>query len=216
MMLLEVAVTAPVRQTYTYSVGKKNLIGGDAEGYTGLRVFVPFGRRPVTGYVLGGSKVEDGDFQIKPILKIMDEVPYFLAEQVPFFRWVADYYHYPLGLVIKTALPGGLSAAARKTLCLTDKGSVLSLGDLPDTTAAKSWVGKLFKSGTLGSSETSKLLSSKEEQDDINNLIDAEIITLQSNLEKDRVRAKKEICFALAEKLNECFAESSAPFFGLG
>lgn len=211
MMRLEVAVTAPVRQTYTYSVGEKNLLGVDADGYTGLRVFVPFGRRPVTGFVLGRSKDDDGDFQIKPILKIMDEVPCFLAEQVPFFRWVADYYHYPLGLVIKTALPGGLSTKATKELCLTDKGAGMSLGDLPEKTAAKAWVTKLFESGNLRRSENSNVLSSKEEQDDINSLIGAEIIAVRSNLEKDRVRAKKEICYALAVKLRDCFAGSSAP-----
>ncbi len=205
MILLEVAVTAPVRQTYTYSLAEETLSGEVAEGYTGRRVFVPFGRRPVTGYVLGRSKVDDGDFQIKSILKIMDEVPYFPAEQVPFFRWVADYYHYPLGLVIKTALPGGLSGGAKKRLCLTEKGRYMVLGDLPEKTIAKAWVTKLLKSGKLSSSETSKLLSAKEDQDTINTLIDAEIIVLQSNLEKDRVRAKQEICFALTEALKECF-----------
>ena len=160
MILLEVAVTAPVRQTYTYSVAEETLFGEDSEGYTGRRVFVPFGRRPVTGYVLGRSKVDNGDFQIKPILKIMDEEAYFPAEQVPFFRWVADYYHYPLGLVIKTALPAGLSAGAKKTVCLTDKGRCLSLGNLPEKAIDKAWVGNLLKSGKLNSSETSKLLSS--------------------------------------------------------
>ena len=211
MILLEVAVTAPVRQTYTYSVAEETLFGEDSEGYTGRRVFVPFGRRPVTGYVLGRSKVDNGDFQIKPILKIMDEVAYFPAEQVPFFRWVADYYHYPLGLVIKTALPAGLSAGAKKTVCLTDKGRGLSLGNLPEKTIAKAWVGNLLKSGKLNSSETSKLLSSKEDQDIINTLIDAEIIVLQSNLEKDRVRAKQEICFALTEALKDCFDDNDDP-----
>jgi primosomal protein N' (replication factor Y) len=205
MILLEVAVTAPVRQTYTYSVAEETLFGEDSEGYTGRRVFVPFGRRPLTGYVLGRSKVDNGDFQIKPILKIMDEAAYFPAEQVPFFRWVADYYHYPLGLVIKTALPAGLSAGAKKTVYLTDKGRGLSLENLPEKAIAKDWVGTLLKSGKLNSSETSKLLSSKEEQDIINTLIDAEIIVLQRNLEKDRVRAKQEICFALTEALKDCF-----------
>ncbi|MGI9535769.1 MAG: replication restart helicase PriA [Desulfocapsaceae bacterium] len=211
MILLEVAVTAPVKQTYTYAVGEENLFGEEAERYIGRRVLVPFGRRPVTGYVLGRSKINAGDFQIKSILKIMDEVAYFLVEQVPFFKWVADYYHYPLGLVIKTALPGGMSAAPKKTLCLTDRGSDMVPGDLPVNTATIPWLVNLLKRGKLSSSETSKLLSSNEDKDVINTLIGADIIDLQSNLVKDRVRAKTEICFALTQRLKDCFDDNSDP-----
>ncbi|MBT8328500.1 MAG: hypothetical protein HKP52_11360, partial [Desulfofustis sp.] len=170
MMLLEVAVTAPVRQTYTYSADEDNLLDSELD-YVGKRVLVPFGRRPLIGYALGKSRLGESEFQIKPILKIMDEVPYFQAEQISFFRWVADYYHYPLGLVIKTALPGGLTARTSKTISLTEKGSKVTVEDLPQNIAAKSWVVELFSKGSLGSSESSLVISAKEERADLDNLI---------------------------------------------
>ena len=78
MMLLEVAVTAPVRQSYTYQTDRDNSTTADAESFVGKRVLVPFGTRPVTGYVIATGKAEDGEYTIKSILKFLDDVPLFL------------------------------------------------------------------------------------------------------------------------------------------
>lgn len=108
MIKLEIAVSAPVKNTYTYSAEPEGTDLSIDASYAGRRVLIPFGRRPATGYVLGEAKAEEGDFEIKPILKFVDDSPLFHSDQIAFFRWVAHYYHYPLGLVIKTALPGGV------------------------------------------------------------------------------------------------------------
>ena len=200
MMLLEVAVTAPVRQTYTYSADEDNLLDNESD-YIGRRVLVPFGRRPLIGYVLGKSRIEEGEFQIKSILRIMDEVAYFHVEQITFFRWVADYYHYPLGLVIKTALPAGLTARASKIISLTEKGSGSSIEDLPVNMAGKSWVAKLLSNGSLGDLESSQVINDKEARADLNSLIKSGIAFQKSMVQKDRVKAKTEHCFGLTEAL---------------
>lgn len=210
MMLLEVAVTAPVSQTYTYSAEGENLLASATE-YVGRRVLVPFGRRPVTGYVLGKSLVEEGEFQIKPVVDIIDEEPFFRAEQIPFFRWVADYYHYPLGLVIKTALPGGLSAAPQKTICLTDKGSGGSLEELPEAVAGSPWVVRLYEAGELSTTESRAVLSDRASKGDLNILVSSGIARVKNMLGRDRVRAKKEICYAMGAELKQCFDNSSRP-----
>ena len=209
MMLLEVAVTAPVRQSYTYQADGDNPTTADAESFVGKRVLVPFGTRPVSGYVIGTGKAGDGEYTIKSILKFLDDVPYFWAEQVPFFRWVADYYHYPIGLVIKAALPGGLTAAAKKTICLTDKWTGKRRPQLPGKIAAKPWASRLIQSGSLSSKETKDILSSKDELEDLDYLISAQIVSIQNVIEQDRVRAKKEICFSLSEELRRGFEDNS-------
>ena len=101
---IEVAIALPVYNTYTYSV-PENL--GELVS-TGKRVLVPFGRRRVTGYILGQGKDENQE-GIKTILDILDEKPLFPSSMIPFFRWTADYYLHPIGDVIKCALPGGLN-----------------------------------------------------------------------------------------------------------
>jgi primosomal protein N' (replication factor Y) len=41
---------------------------------------------------------------------------------VTFFKWISDYYMYPLGQVIKNALPGGLTTAEQNVLTITQQG----------------------------------------------------------------------------------------------
>src|SRR5512141_1188122 len=126
---LEVAVAMPVHGTFTY------LFEGDAPpaDMVGLRVLVPFGRRRATGYVVGPGAPPDGR-ELKAIAKVLDEHPLFPHAMIPLFRWAADYYKHPLGEVIQTALPGGLTLADRTALELTDSGRcALASGDTGPT-----------------------------------------------------------------------------------
>ncbi len=114
---IEVAVALPVYNTYTYSVPENlsSLI------LPGKRVLVPFGRRRVTGYILGSCQ-DIKTKEIKIILDILDETPLFPSSMIPFFRWTADYYFHPIGDVIKCALPGGLNLYDFITLAITEQG----------------------------------------------------------------------------------------------
>ena len=114
---IDVAVTLPVYNTFTYGV---------PESFTsfvaiGKRVLVPFGQRRVTGYILGLSDT-DTDKDLKLILDVLDDSPLFVPSMVPFFQWISDYYKHPLGEVIKAALPGGLTIYDVATIAITDMG----------------------------------------------------------------------------------------------
>ncbi len=102
-MYIEVAVALPVYKTFTYRAAD-DFIPLVA---TGKRVLVPFGRRRVTGYIFGESR-DSSRKQIKSVLDVLDEQPLFPFSMVRFFKWIADYYKYPVGEVVKNALPGGL------------------------------------------------------------------------------------------------------------
>jgi primosomal protein N' (replication factor Y) len=87
----------------------------------GKRVLVPFGRRSITGYILGsdtGSRHEG----VKDVLDILDEQPLFPASMIPFFKWTADYYMHPIGDVIKSALPTGLNLYDFVSIRSSEKG----------------------------------------------------------------------------------------------
>ncbi len=114
---IEVAVAIPVFQTFTYSAPES------LAGYVtvGKRVLVPFGRRRVTGYVLGAGQDVDHK-EVKSVLDVLDEQPLFPSVMVSFFRWISDYYKYPLGEVIKNALPGGLNIRDYVLLSITAAG----------------------------------------------------------------------------------------------
>ena len=123
---IEVAVALPVYNTFTY-IAPETIATFIV---VGKRVLVPFGRRRVTGYVLGESEPLDKK-EIKSVLDVLDERPLFPPNMVPFFRWIADYYKYPVGEVVKNALPGGLNVNDHLSVAITEKGRIaLKTGQL--------------------------------------------------------------------------------------
>ena len=114
---IEAAVTLPVYQTFTYSVPGPV----SASVSIGKRILVPFGKRRVTAYVFGHDRNLDNK-QIKPILDVLDEQPLFPSTMVPFFKWIADYYKYPVGQVVENALPGGLNVRDYAQVSISPKG----------------------------------------------------------------------------------------------
>jgi len=127
---IEVAVALPVFGAFTYRVDEPLR----AKVVPGLRVLVPFGRRRVTGYVLGAAAGAAEVGEIKPVLEVLDEFPLFPAAMLPFFTWVSEYYKHPLGEVIRHALPSGLSPADHAVVEKTDRTeAVLADGSLTET-----------------------------------------------------------------------------------
>ena len=114
---IEVAVALPVHGCYTYEVPEQLAPKADV----GMRALVPFGRRRVTGYILR-KKNESGGIKTKKILDLLDEEPLFPGAMLPFFEWAAGYYIYPLGEVIKAALPMGLTSHDVSVVKVTQKG----------------------------------------------------------------------------------------------
>jgi primosomal protein N' (replication factor Y) len=201
MIHLEVAVCAPVKQTFTYSVDNTETANLTATDFTGRRVLIPFGRRPATGYVLGHSSADISGFDIKPIQRSIDLYPLFHASMVPFFRWVADYYHYPVGLVIKAALPAGLATKPKRKVVLTCSPAELAAHDIAEDITRKSWFKKLLSDGELSESAFKTLSANKDDGNVLALLIERGDLTIREELDQDRVRAKQEICYRLAPRL---------------
>src|SRR5512139_915292 len=115
--LIEVAVNLPLPKTFTYHLPAALI---DA-AKIGMRVLVPFGRKTLTGFVVGFPE-EAPCAEIKDVSDLLDEEPLFGENDLQFYQWVANYYYYPLGQTIAAALPQGISASYRQTVSLTDKG----------------------------------------------------------------------------------------------
>jgi primosomal protein N' (replication factor Y) len=119
---IEVAVALPVSGAFTYEVPEPLR----RWAVVGKRVLVPFKNLQVTGYILKLLPTTN-QTGVKKILDILDDTPMFPPSMIPFFSWIANYYRYPMGQVIKGALPGGLNITHVEAVSITDKGrSVLS------------------------------------------------------------------------------------------
>ncbi|MGO8760431.1 MAG: primosomal protein N' [Desulfobaccales bacterium] len=104
--LWEVAVALPLAHTLTYRLPPALT----AVAQVGSLVRVPVGRRQVTGYLLGPAGAAPPG-TLRDIREVLDPIPRFGPELVPLFRWVADYYQYPLGEALSFIIPGGAPAA---------------------------------------------------------------------------------------------------------
>ena len=114
---VEVAVAERVDGTYTYGVPP------GMELQLGHAVLVPFGRRKLSGYVIGpgdASVVPAG--KLKRVARLLDPAPAFDEAQLRFFRWAARYYLVGLGQVISTALPSAYNKRGRTVVLPTDEG----------------------------------------------------------------------------------------------
>ena len=118
-MIAEVAVPLPLPGPFHYIVPDR-LAGVLAIGHA---VFVPFGPRRLTGYVLDVLAEPPDDRKLKPVLQLVADEPLFRPELIPLYRWIARYYAHPLGEVIRTAIPGFTRTETRAMVTLKIAGA---------------------------------------------------------------------------------------------
>ena len=108
-MFVEVAVNIPSEKTFIYDVPE----AFEDKIAIGKRVLAPFGRKKMTGYIVGVSSLTERE-GVKGILDVLDEEPLFSEEDLRFYRWAADYYMYPLGKALGEILPARPELKPRK------------------------------------------------------------------------------------------------------
>lgn len=134
--IYQVAVPTPLYRAFDY-LSPSSLPSG-------ARVRVPFGRRELVGVVLGEvEKSELPPNRLKTIAQSLDAGPIVPPSLLALLRWAADYYHYPLGEVIHTALPVRLrqgrpaSISGVAVWSLTPQGKAVDLETLKRSPAQR-------------------------------------------------------------------------------
>lgn len=103
MDFVEVALPIGLNSLFTYSVPEafKSTV------YKGKRVLVNFNGRKITGFVIADGYNTD-KFKIKPIEKIIDEIPMFNDKMLQFAEWISKYYFASLGEALSLMIPRGV------------------------------------------------------------------------------------------------------------
>ena len=128
MLTLQVALPVPLPRVFDYlpEAGRE-----PAEYPAGIRVRVPFGKRTLTGVVVGHAPLAGEPGQLRAVAARLDDAPLLDAELLATLRWAAGYYGHPLGEVLAAALPVALRGAAKRAprdpraLALSDAGRAL-------------------------------------------------------------------------------------------
>ena len=119
----EVAVPLHVLTTFIYRLPPAL----QSAAQPGSRITVPFGKKLVTGYIVGlhaalrsGTSLKEEN--IRDAREILDTFPLVTAEILELSRWVSEYYLAPWGEVLKGALPPGVSPRVEQLLSITEAG----------------------------------------------------------------------------------------------
>lgn len=102
MSILRVALDVPLDTLFDY-------LDGGMQVKVGQRVLVSFGRRKLVGVVLEKSESSGmADGKLKPVSQVFEGEPTLSPEVLRILIFCADYYHYPLGQIVMSILPGRL------------------------------------------------------------------------------------------------------------
>ena len=101
-MYVNVALNIPADKLFTYEVPETLR----HEVQIGKRVFVPFGRRKRTGFIVAVN-VTCNLANVKSILEILDDEALFSNTDLDFYQWIATYFMYPLGKTLAELIPAG-------------------------------------------------------------------------------------------------------------
>lgn len=129
--IVKVALDVPLNRLFDY-------LSDDSALAVGQRVLVPFGRRNQIGIVMGFSQSSDISVEKLKSVKqaFLNETP-LDAEILKLIQFSAEYYQYPLGQAVMSALPARLRqvipAVARKQFAyrLTDFGRSQTAAQIP-------------------------------------------------------------------------------------
>jgi primosomal protein N' (replication factor Y) (superfamily II helicase) len=100
VIVVRVALPVPLRQHFDY------LIAAQLQPQVGSRVLVPFGNRKLVGIIWQIAPSDSFDnSKLKAVTALLDDKPVLPALLCQLLSFAADYYHYPLGEVLISALP---------------------------------------------------------------------------------------------------------------
>ncbi|MFZ5775347.1 MAG: replication restart helicase PriA [Thermodesulfobacteriota bacterium] len=186
-------MAAPLEQTLTYATAP-----GEPPRL-GQRLLVPLGGRLVTGYLVGFTE-EVPAAGIKPIRETLDEKPLFPEKMIPFFRWVARYYHHPIGEVIRSALPAGLVSRSGREIILSEEGKRYFATTGAGQTEQHPWLARLLAENRLGPATVRPLWQGKERRR-IERWQSDGLLAVRQVIHGERVGHKVEPCLTVAAPL---------------
>ena len=130
--VLRVAVNAPLPTLFDYLPPADTPAGNHAMA-PGCRVLVPFGRRREVGVIIETAATSDvPSSRLRAAVKLLDDDPVFDDDTLWLIRFVAEYYHHPVGEVVAAALPAVLRHGrplyeSVDVVVLTDEGRATDL-----------------------------------------------------------------------------------------
>ncbi len=123
MTFAEVVFNLPLNHTFTYKIPKQFL-----GLLPGSRVYVPFGKRIITGVVVA-VKEKSSFKSVKEIIDLLDEYPLIKPGLLKLTEWISGYYMSSWGQAIQLALPKGLDEFEKEIIHIVEELPEADLSD---------------------------------------------------------------------------------------
>ncbi len=162
-MYAKVLVPTPVKQEFTYAIPDEL---ADSV-HVGLRVSVPFGRRVLIGFVVGLNDKKEGDFEVKPIKRVVDKEIVFTQELIDLAHKMEALYLCSAGMALQMMVPSGKKETESSLFDAEEIGSEPIVNLSPDQMNALSILdkaerGMYYLYGVTGSGKSEVYLRKAE------------------------------------------------------
>ncbi len=206
---IEVALPIPVNELYTYKVPDGVL----AENTIGKRVLVNFNNRYLTGVSVNLCNKEI-QFEVKPILEILDEEPIFSDKLFQLTKWVSQYYFASWGEVLKAAMPPNFNLTSVKKIEIIKQPTNQEISEIQSFAPKRAKLLQILLkyNGNISIQSLQKELNSKNLSPQIEALSQRGLIAIHSEIQKQtetKVKAIKIADYLLdkEEEFNSVFLE---------
>jgi primosomal protein N' (replication factor Y) len=120
-LFAEVVLPLAISKNYTYRVPYEL----NNQVAIGKRVMVQFGKSKMYTAVINNiTEAAPEKYQAKYLMEVLDDRPVVTAQQLEFWKWLADYYLCNTGEVMAAALPAALKLASETRIMLNPDGEI--------------------------------------------------------------------------------------------
>jgi primosomal protein N' (replication factor Y) len=161
MSIVRVALDVPLATLFDYALPDGSAIA------PGQCVVVPFGRKQTVGVVMEGAAASElPPSKLKPVLRVMEEVPPLAPDLLALLTFCSDYYHYPIGATVISALPVRLRSVDAVPLKetqyyrLSEAGRALAPGALDKRRVVQARILAALASGPIDTAQIRALSAS--------------------------------------------------------
>lgn len=184
--LADIALPVPLHQTFTYTIPSEL----QPHAQLGVRVLAPFGKKHLTGVIVAFPQ-ETKLRKLKPLKDILDVTPSFSSELLALCHWMSEYYFAPLGEVLKSAIPQGLTVESKRMVKLCVNVEAVAFQEkLPKQQLQILEALKDKPSMTISQLQTAARVKSIYAS--LNELKNKGWISIEEEIARPKVRAKKE------------------------
>lgn len=203
-MIAEIILPLPVYGTFSYAVPSEM----ERTLQVGSRVMVQFGRKKYYTGIVERIHAIEPEYEVKPIMALLDATPVVRYPQLKFWNWIADYYLCTIGEVYKAAVPTGLKPESETFVTLNENFETPEGVKLNDREAMVIMLVEEKKKLSL--SDIDKELKFKNTAGIVNGLIEKRLVSIDEKV-VDKYRAKRETMIELT--INRDDRESLHEFF---